>query len=89
MPSQRQTVQMPSQSQMSQGEDGVVSQEHSVEMASQGSQVEIDTEYTATLPLRGALKSMDDHNNIIQDQTAECGNNTKIQSVAGQASSQT
>ena len=74
---------------MSQGEDGLVSQMHSVEMASQWSQVEMDTECTAKLPLEGALNNMDgiefgqwnigdawrqtkmDHNNIIQDQTAE------------------
>ena len=89
MPSQRQTVQMPSQSQMSRGKDGLASQEHSVEMASQRSQDDMEIEYTATLPLEGPLNNMDgiefgqwsvkdawrepeiDHNNIIQDQTAE------------------
>ena len=65
MPSQSQTVQMlsQSQSQMSQGEDGLISQDQSVEMASQRSQseveVEMETECTTAQPLKGALENID------------------------------
>ena len=47
---------------MSQGEDGLMSQNHSVEMASQGSQIEVEvemeTECTAAQPLEGALENI-------------------------------
>ena len=63
MPSQSQTVQMLSQSQMSQGEDGLISQDQSVEMESKGSQgeveVEMEIECSAAQPLEGALENID------------------------------
>ena len=60
MLSQSQTVWLPSQSQMSQGKDELGSQEQPMDVASQGSQGEMEIEYTATLPLEGALNTLDE-----------------------------